>query len=194
MSAGDISKSRTPPAIKLISTITFVIIGISGSIRLITVDSWQAGLLAVTLVSLCALLIIFFGDSVYWFDLKNLKVQMRQFEAARQEVAAKQEEVTRIALAIGEITVFLAAFHRRMGSERNHDLEQKWLHQRVTRMFSGSNISESERDQVFRWLREIEAMESVKDKPESMAVWSRIWDRVEEEIEEANKTRMAPAH
>ena len=156
-----------------------------------TLDSSSAGLLSVTLVSLCALLIIFFGDSVDWFDLKNLKVQMRQVEAARQEVAAKQEEVTRIALAIGEITVFLAAFHRRMGSERNHNLEQKWLHQRVSRMLAESNISDAEREHVFRWLRETESMDAIKDKPESMACWNRIWDRIEQETEEANKTSHA---
>jgi hypothetical protein len=63
MSTGDISKSKTPPAIKWGSAITFAIIGISGSLRLITLDSSPAGLLSVTLVSLCALLIMFFGDT-----------------------------------------------------------------------------------------------------------------------------------
>ena len=120
-----------------------------------------------------------------------MSVSLAAVEAARQEVTAKQEEVTRIALAIGEITVFLAAFHRRMGSERNHDLEQKWLQQRVLRMLAESNISGAEREHVFRWLREIESMDAIKDKPESMAYWNRIWDRIEEETEEANKARLS---
>lgn len=83
---GDIIKKTAPNKMKIGIAIIFSMIGVSGSFRLIAGDSSGIGLLTVTLVSLCGLLIIFFGDSVDWFDLKNLKVQMRKVEESKKEI------------------------------------------------------------------------------------------------------------
>jgi hypothetical protein len=191
MSTGDISKSKTPPAIKWGSAITFAIIGISGSIRLITIDSSPAGLLSVTLVSLCALLIIFFGDSVDWFDLKNLKVQMRKVEEARKEVEEREREVARIALAMAELTNFIAAFQGRFGDDRSNALEREWLQYRTRKLLLESGVSGDEMNHASRWVDAINRMDSMKDTKEGEGEWGRIWDRVEQEIKEANKTSHA---
>lgn len=86
MSTGAISRNITPPAMKYGIAMTFTIIGISGSIRLMVMESSSSGSLSVTLVSLCALLIIFFGDRIDWFDLRKLKVQMRKVEESKKEL------------------------------------------------------------------------------------------------------------
>lgn len=166
---------------------TFAIIGISGSIRLITTDSSSAGLLAVTLVSLCALLIIFFGDSVDWFDLKNLKVQMRKVEEARKEVEEREREVARIALAMAELTNFIAAFQGRFGDDRSNSLEREWLQYRTRKLLLESGVSGEEMAHASRWVDAINRMDSMKGTKEGEGEWERIWDRVEEEIKEANK-------
>lgn len=142
ISTGDIRSNRTPPAMKWGSAITFAIIGISGSVRLIAADSSSAGLLAVTLVSLCALLIIFFGDSVDWFDLKNLKVQMRKVEESKREIES---------LAYLTVRMAVLSHHGAVILEGNDEFDREF--KKVAKdLLLNAGVSES--DELFRKIEE----------------------------------------
>jgi hypothetical protein len=186
---GDISTKSIPPAAKIGIAIIFAAIGVFGSFRLITAESSSIAGGVVTGVALCGLLIIFFADVIDWFDLKKLKVQMRKVEEARKEVEEREREVAGIALAMAELTNFIAAFQGRFGDERTNALEREWLQYRTRKLLVESGVSGDEMAHASRWVDAIKRMDSMKDTKEGEGEWDRIWDRVEAEIKEANKPR-----
>ncbi len=95
---GDISTKIIPPAAKIGIAIIFAAIGVFGSFKLITSESSTVGAGVVTGVSLCGLLIIFFADVIDWFDLKNLKVQMRKVEESKKEIEELAYLTVRLAM------------------------------------------------------------------------------------------------
>lgn len=178
----DFKERGVSPIAKFGIAIIFAVIGIFGAFKLIVGDSTTIAGGLITTVALCGLLIIYFSDAVDWFDLKNLKVQMRKVEDARLEIEQKEAEISRIALATAEIAIFFAAFHRRLGSTRTRELENRWLENRLGQLLSDSSIDYSERNNAFRWLREVKAMDTIENDEERKKKWERIWDRVEAEM------------
>lgn len=183
--SGESSANTMPPAIKYGIAAIFAIVGISGSVKLMVSESSSSSIIILVSVSFFSLLLIFFGDQVDWFDLKNLKVKMRKIEAARKEVEEREKEVRRVALAISEITVFLAAFHRRLGSDETHELEVEWLKKKVRQLLTESSASVDEQSRAFRFLREIEEMDRIKetDQKASEVRWNAIWAMIKDEIQ-----------
>jgi len=190
MNTGPITKNSIPPTMKIGIAAIFAAIGMFGSFRSIIIPDVPTSAVAVTISSFFGLLVIFLSDRLQGFDFSKLKLEMQKIEEAREEVEDKREEVARIALATAEITAFMAAFHRRLGSERSHDLEASWLESRVASLLKDAEIPYTEQNRVFRWLNEVRAMDAIEDRNESNAVWERVWDEVESEIKMANK----PAH
>jgi predicted RNase H-like nuclease (RuvC/YqgF family) len=133
-------------------------------------------------------LIVAFIDRVLKFSFKDLSVEFAKVEQARIEVEATREEVERIAISIADITGFLAAFHRRLGSEQSHKLEAEWLEAKISTLLQETQISSEVREKAFRWLRAVRHMDAMKENGEkSNDEWDRVWATVEEEIKEANK-------
>lgn len=190
---GDISTKSIPPAAKMGIAIIFAAIGVFGSFKLITAESSTIAGGVVTGVALCGLLIIFFADVIDWFDLKNLKVQMRKVEEARKEVEEREREVARIALAMAEITNFIAAFQGRWGSERTSRLQKEWLKIRTKRLLTESGVEGADLDHASRWVSAVERLDAlrrdeppIEDEPEeedeSTSEWDRLFDQIEDEI------------
>lgn len=164
-------------------------IGIAGSVQLLRSQLVsEASFLALVSVTVLLGLIVAFIDRVLRFSFKDLSVEFARVEQARIEVEATREEVERIASSIADITGFIAAFHRRLGSEQSHKLEAAWLEAKISTLLRDTNISSEVRDRAGRWLRAVRHMDAMKENGEkSNDEWDRVWATVEEEIKEANK-------
>ena len=116
-------QNNVAPVIKYGIAAIFAIIGVSGSFKLIVYgSSSSSSVAALVSVSLFGLLLIFFGDQVDWFDLKNLKVKMRKIEEARAEIQKREKRVTDIARILSEerLRSTLSALHRSYSFKQFH--------------------------------------------------------------------------
>ena len=196
MSTGHIIKAapRTKgSAARIAATLIFTMIGIAGSVQLLRVQliSEASFVVLASIVVFFTIVVVFF-DRVLKLGFKDISVEFARVEQARIEVEATREEVERIAIAIADITGFLAAFHRRLGSDSSHKLEVKWLEAKISALLKDTQISNEVREKAFRWVRAVKHMDTMKENGEkSNGEWDRIWSTVEEEIQEANKTSHA---
>lgn len=165
------------PAMKYGIALIFSIIGISGSIRLIVSESSSPGSMLALTLSIFGLLVIFFADRIEWFDFKALRVHLREVQEAKKEV----EDV---ALALAEITAFLAAFHRRMGGEESHRIETDWMQSRVERLLDGMKADSAVRKKILYYLHQVREMDTVRESDSNRGLnrWNEIWKEVESEI------------
>jgi len=165
------------PTIKYGIAFIFALIGISASVRLIAFDSGVPGATVAAGLSVFGLLVIFFADRVDWFDVKSFKVQLRKVEKARQEV----EDV---ALILAEITSFIAAFHRRIGSQEKYDLEKKWMQAKIEELLNGMDAESKTRESVLSYLTKAEELDIIKrdGTGNTEEFWDEIWKDIETNI------------
>ena len=98
MTNGDIIKNTAPNKTKIGIIAIFVIIGTFGSFKLITDGSSSPFAFWITVLVLCGLLVMFFGDIVDSFDFWSLKVKMRNVELAKKEVEELAFQTVRLIL------------------------------------------------------------------------------------------------
>lgn len=145
----------------------------------------------VVFVSISAIvsLAVAFGDRLQSVSLRDLKIELAKVESTRKEVEHREQEVRRIATALAEVTVFLAAFHWRPGSHETQALEVQWLTQRVTTLLDGMGASEAERQRVFQYLDAVKKMDAVgkSDRAGAETQWAALWKMIEDEIHRTTK-------
>jgi hypothetical protein len=110
------------------------------------------------------------------FDLRGLKIEFAKVESARKEVE-------RVATALAELAIFLAAFQRRFGSDETQAIEVRWLAQKVGRLLDGIGAPVSERQRVFRYLDAVKRIDAIRetDKAAADAVWADTWRQIASE-------------
>lgn len=136
-------------------------------------------------VAIIGAIVIGFVDRIHSFSLRDLRVEMAKVEAARQDVEDREREVRRIALTLAEVTMFLAAFHRRLGSDESHAIEQRWLESRIKQLLSEITAAPAEEAKVFRFISAVHEMDLQRsaDPEQSQHTWDRIWEDISREIE-----------
>lgn len=78
----------------------FMLIGVSGSIRLMVPPSLSsAQVLVLTVAALFGLLVMFFEELIDSFDFRKMKVQLREVEKSRREVEELAVLTVRMAVA-----------------------------------------------------------------------------------------------
>jgi hypothetical protein len=136
---GDIIKNTAPNKTKIGIIAIFVIIGTFGSFRLITDGSSSQFAFWITVLALCGLLVMFFGDIVDSFDFWSLKVKMRNVEMAKREVEELAYQTVRLILISREHVITMGvteddeaefrevarAILKRAGIEESNDIFQK---------------------------------------------------------------------
>jgi hypothetical protein len=180
--------------INIIASLTLSVSSIVGSSHLLLSHS----ITELSFIALCGLSVLI-GFLILWKDrilsvsFKDLSVQLAKIEETRIEVEAKREEIERMAVSIADMMGFLAAFHRRLGSEKSHKLEAEWLEANIDLLLRDSQVGSDVREKAFRWLRAVRYMDGMERGEKSNDEWNRVWSMVEEEIKEANKTSHATA-
>ena len=176
---------KSPQLTQIIAAIIIGIGGIAGAYLLLSARKIsEATFVILFSITVITALVVAFIDRVQSFSLRDLRVELAKVENARREVEEKERQVHGVAMTLAEITVFLAAFHRRLGSEESQELENEWLGKRVADLLAVSKASEEERSHVFRFIREVEEMDLLRktDQKASEAKWNTIWERVRNEI------------
>jgi hypothetical protein len=62
------------------------LISILGAVKIIFIQDVSNATTILTISSMVSLLILFFSDKVDWFDLRNMKVQLRDIRQTKEEV------------------------------------------------------------------------------------------------------------
>jgi len=173
---------------KIVAAIAVGVVGVTGSSVLLCLHfvGELTFLTLMGLVAVCALIIAFI-DRIVSFSLRDLKVELAKVESARKEVEQREKDVRRVAIAIAEITAFLAAFHRRMGSQESFQIETQWLQSRIESLLRDVSIAQEEKAKVLRYLRRVREMDSHKDRDPTAfsAHWDQIWTDIKTEAENA---------
>jgi hypothetical protein len=179
------------PTIRIIAATTFMLFGVLGSLKLKTsAVIGEPSFIFILCITVLASMFIAFYDRIGSLSLRDLKLEMAKVESARYDVEQRQKEVREIATSLAEITTFIAAFHRRIGSDESHALEVQWLSVKVRRLLESVGADDKERKRIFRYLDEVRQMDEVKadDRAAGKSRWDSIWSTIKDEIERDNKT------
>ena len=144
-----------------------------------------------TFVALFALgvmtsLVVGFGPRLKSVDLKELRIELDKVEAARREVEEREREIRKIALAISDITMFIAAFNGRMFEEENGKLVNRWLTQRAQALLADVGASDSAEGTSRYYVTAVEDLERLykpADTQDWVTAWAIIFDHVRADIE-----------
>ena len=173
---------------RIIIAVLFAVGGTFGAYKLISLHQIsEPSFVIFVCVAIIGAFVIGFVDRIQSFSLRDLRVEMAKVEAARQDVEAREQEVRRIALTLAEVTMFLAAFHRRLGSEESHAIEQKWLESKIRKLLSEVAAVPAEEAKVFRFIRAVHEMDLQRsaDPKQSEHTWDKIWEDISREIDKA---------
>ena len=163
-------------------------VGVAGATALLWLHRVsEPSFIILVCVSLISAFVVAFIDKISSFSLRDMTVELARVESARKEVEQKEKDVRQVAIAIAEITVFLAAFHRRMGSEETHLLEAQWLNHRAEMLLGDLSIGDAEKRRIMRYLLQVDEMDSLKktDRDGSLAKWNHIWAGIRDEVKGA---------
>jgi hypothetical protein len=178
------------PTVRILIAACVAIIGVAVS------HNWKlAGTIGETtfvifvFLSVFVSLIIAFNHRLLSLSLRDWKLELAKVESARKDVEKREQSVRRIATALAEIAMFLAAFQRRFGSEQTQDLEVQWLTHKVSLLLQGMAVSDEERRRVFQYLDAVKKMDAIRDSDKAVAEaeWVGLWKRIEDEIHKAKK-------
>jgi len=127
------------------------------------------------------LLLIFFGDQIDWFDLKNLKVKMKKIEKARSEVESKEKTVREISILLGDLITFLNATAI---SGSSPPAQEEWLKLKLSKLeqLSGKKINNA-------FLRHSERLNSCNpnDNEQLKEILNKFRQDVEAEVVQLKK-------
>ena len=135
--------NNVSPVMKYIILSIFSVVGLSGALKLILSESTSVSLFPLVCVCFLGLLLIFFGDQVDWFDLKNLKVKMRKIEETRKEIEEREARIKRVAAILADIAASDATFFGLMWDAVEPEARKKWVRSKINDLESviGSDLN-----------------------------------------------------
>lgn len=171
--------------IRGVVSIVLCLAGVYGSFGLLS-QKYVGEITFTTLVALSIIvsLVVFFADRIKAINLKQLYIEFEKVERARKEVENKEKEVKAVALALADITLFLASFNHRLGDDEDYDLQIKWLKKRVDDVMRDLDINAETKQKYFRFIDKIEEADRVRatDKNKSSEIWKTIKGSIKEEL------------
>ncbi len=176
---------------KIIAAIIFMLFGVFGSLKLKTSDViGEPSFILILCITTLASLFIAFHDRIGSLSFRELKIEMAKVESARHDVEQRQMEVRLIATSLAEVTLFLAAFQHRIGSEESYADEVAWLKQKVTALLNNMKLPETEQRRIFHHLEAVQRLDSLKatDRAQAQAEWKELWKVIKSEIRDDAKT------
>ena len=139
---------------RTIVVVAIAAVGVGGTIWLR--DSQRVGegsFVLLLALSILVALIVAVIERVTSFSLRDLSVQLAKVEKARKEVEQKEDTVRQLSLLFAEVGAFLTAFHRRLGDEETHRIEERWLSWKAEKLLHLVNATEAERTKTFHFTK-----------------------------------------
>jgi hypothetical protein len=175
------------PKARIILAMTFMIIGVLGSFKLI-ISGFIGGPSFIVLVCISALIsfVIAFNDRIELLSFRELKIVLAKVESARKEVEEREQSIRRITLGLSEIIMFFAAFNHRAVDTKTYQLESQWLEAKVRKLLSDiAVIPPQEQEEIFRFIRATKEADEKdwKTNPEAYeAAWHNILKKISDEL------------
>lgn len=176
---------HTVASVRIVFAIIVAATGVLGSSELLFLHKiGELSFAVFVCMSVLIGLAIAFGDRLESLSFRELKIELGKVEAARKDVEQREQQVRRTALALAEITMFLAAFQHRMGSEETHDLETQWFSRKVGELLDTIYASTPERENTFRFIEAVKHMDAVRerDPKASEAQWDAVWKLIRDDL------------
>lgn len=117
------------------------------------------------------------------FDLKNLRLTLRELTRVRDEVFAKEEQLQRASIGLARLIVTTSALGSVWGSDESHQNTKLLVNRLTTDVLSDLGVSQEVVSDVLKYQRQLEDMEGVADQAERDQRWGIIVDELKRDAE-----------
>jgi len=134
-------------------------------------------------------LFITFSNRVELFSLKELSIKFAQVEGARNEVEAREKSIQKIALLLGEITLFTSVTDGMSFPKETRELRREWYKSKVTELLDLISACPEDRKNVFKFIDKFKAtyFDDHFDAEHTEEGWVEFWAMASADINENKK-------
>lgn len=159
--------------------IIFFIVGVLGALGLISLKFiGEYSFVSLIGLSLLGSFVVWFKDRIIKAQFSTLSFELSQIQQVRDDVIAREEHIRKIALIIGEITLFSSATNGRHFSAGISELRRKWYELKVKEMMDTISAFPDEEEKVFKYIKQFNLIYTPGyfDEEKTNIGWKKFWD------------------
>lgn len=100
-------------------------------------------------------------DRLKEFDLKNLRIVLRELQETKQELFVREEKLKSIAIPLAQIIAFTGATEGRMGSKETWSAKRKWYKGKLEKLIESLELTASEVQETKKFIEKYEAIDQI---------------------------------
>lgn len=123
-------------------------------------------------------------DRLKEFDLKNLRIVLRELQETKKELFVREEKLKSIAIPLAQIVAFTGASEGRMSSKETWSAKRKWYKKKLEELISSLNFTTSEELEAKKFVEKYEEIDKLLADREALKTTDPDYAEVKEKIEQ----------
>ena len=120
------------------------------------------------------------------FDLKNLKLVLRELKETKEDLFVKQQQLSSLAVPLAQIIAFSSAVEGRLSNKESFTLRRKWYKKKIQELIEALGIEAASDKETRKYLEKYEEIDKAFGERSVLQTSDPDYEIVKQRIEALN--------